>query len=333
MPDYTDAIALIQNAQRVLLTTHIRPDGDAAGSLIAIERAINASGAAAQLLFLSSLPEPYCLGFQNPPWLLGKDITEEQITAGRLDRFDLIIVVDTSAERQLPGVADYLKKRSHGVLVLDHHQGSDPLGTCRIIDTNACAAGELAFDLYRAAGWKLDPTTATALFMAIASDTGWFRFQNTSAKALRMAGELVAAGAQSDLLYRRLYQQYPPARLRLRALAMATLELHCHDKLALMHITKAMLTESGAPRGLIENIVNEPMEIGSVEAVALLVEQDNGQTRCSLRSREIIDVNAIAQTLGGGGHARAAGLTLDLNIPQARQKIIDTISPALQSTP
>jgi phosphoesterase RecJ-like protein len=269
-------------------------------------------------------------------WYMGRDVTQEQVAAGKLDEFDLIVVVDTSSTRQLPGLGDYLQKRSSkakdtglDVLVLDHHLVSDAIGSERVVDERAGATGQIIFELSVEAGWSLSKETAEALFVSIADDTGWFRFENCSARVLEIAGELVKAGVKPDKLYQRLYQNDSPARLRLRARAMDTLELHCDGRLAVMHISNEMLAACGAQRSDIENIVNEPQSISSVVAAILLVEQDNGGTRCSLRSKDIIDVNAIAKQFGGGGHARAAGLTVADGLAATKEKLVSIISERL----
>ena len=328
--DFQKALELINKSTNCLLSGHIRPDGDSCGSMMAMTYALKKLGKKTNPILLSPLAKWYEFLFDSKVPLLGNDITVKELESGRFDDCDLVIIVDTNSYIQLPGLADWLKKTNKPILVMDHHKTSDGIGNVELIDTEAAATGEIIFDLFNHAGWEIDKKIAEALFVAIATDTGWFRCQNTSARACSIAGELIAAGTQPDRLYRQLYQQFPAARFHLRTLAMQTLELHCDGQLAVMQITKAMLSEIGADRSLIENTVNEPMEIASVEAVALLVEQDDGQTRCSLRSREVVDVNAIAQTLGGGGHARAAGLTLEMKIPQARPQIIDAISQALQ---
>ena len=337
MQDFTDAIAEIRAARSILLTTHVRPDGDAVGSVVALDHVIQAAATlenrpcTTQLLFLSQVPQQYRFMLPRSPWVMGEDIAAQEIASGRLDDFDLIIVADTGAERQLVGISDYLKQRDCGVLVFDHHLTHDGIGTLRVVDTQAGATGQIVFQLCRAANWCLDEPAAAGLFVAISSDTGWFRFQNASASVLSTAGELITAGAQPDRLYRQLYQNFPPQRLHLRSLALQSLELHCDGRLALMQITNAMLTQTGADRSHIENIVNEPMEIGSLEAVVLVVEQDDGGTRCSLRSRELVDVDAVARPFGGGGHARAAGLTLELPLSQTREKILNAMTQALQN--
>jgi len=333
--NFNKALELIEAAQRILLTTHVRPDGDAIGSLTALQMIIEhyahqkEKSCSTQLLFLSDVPENYQFMLKQKPWLLDEQITRKEIENGSLDQFDLIIVVDTSAQLQLPGLVPYLMQREKGVLVIDHHLSGDQIGQCRLIDTKAAASGEIIFDLFGQAKWHLDEPIAQALFAAIATDTGWFRFENCTARTYAIAAELTAAGARPNELYRKLFQSYPPERLHLLALVLGNLELHCDGRLALMQITREMLQTSGAKRRHIENIVNEPQQIHSVEISVLLVEQEDGQTRCSFRSRTDIDVNIIARQFGGGGHARAAGATLDMPIAQGHKKIIKIFRDAL----
>lgn len=325
----------LEKARNVLITTHVRPDGDAVGALVALrnvlEHAARRAGraCAVQPAFLSDVPEAYRFLLAEEPWLLPRQLSDEDVRAGALDRFDCIVVADTSALVQLPHVGDYLRSRGQGVMVIDHHLATDELGQCRLVNPHASATGEIIFDLCRYAGWCLDPLTAAALFVAIATDTGWFRFENASSRAYEIGACLVAAGAQPAALHRRLFQSFPPARVRLLALALAGLELHADDRVALLHITRDMLARAGADRGLIENIVNEPQQIASVAVVGLLVEQDDGGTRLSLRSRGQVDVNAVAARFGGGGHAQAAGATLLEPLPAAREKLLAALLAAL----
>jgi bifunctional oligoribonuclease and PAP phosphatase NrnA len=346
MKNFEQAILLIESARRILITCHVRPDGDGVGSIVALKNIIEKTArqdrrdCEVQLLLLSTASKVYQFLFAEPPRILEQDITQQQIDAGELDKFDLIIVADTSATRQLKGIADYLKKREqkagsdqsgdNSVLIIDHHLSGDIKGNCLLINTKACAAGEIVYDLCREADWPLDEASATALLAAIGTDTGWFRFENTSARTFEISAALIQAGARAEKLYQKLYQNYPPERLRLVTLALETLELHAEGQLATMQITGKMLAQSGAKRAHIENIVNEPQQIGSVIAVLLFVELDDGGTRVSLRSKAVVDVNELARQFGGGGHARAAGITMELSLEEARLKIIDTMLTALK---
>jgi phosphoesterase RecJ-like protein len=332
---YKQALSLIESAKKILITSHVRPDGDAVGSIAAMKLAIEQAAArrdriiAVDMLFLGPVPEVYQFVLPAPAMIWGQEDGQSSVDAAKLDEYDLIIVVDTSAVRQLPGIGEYLQKREKPVLVIDHHLASDSIGTVRLIDSSACAAGELVFALLDAATWPVDRAIAAALMVAIGTDTGWFRFENASAKAYQVAARLIEAGVAADEIYQKLYQNDPPQRLQLMALALQSLELHGEGKLAVMYITRDMLTRAGANCTHVENIVNMPQQIGSVIAVALLVEQDDGGTRCSLRSKSTVDVNAVAQSFGGGGHARAAGLTMNEKIEQAKKKIIAALMEKL----
>jgi bifunctional oligoribonuclease and PAP phosphatase NrnA len=334
--NYQHAIPLLESARKILITAHVRPDGDAVGSVAALKLAIEqAPGRRVQdgsvdMLFLGPVPEVYQFVLPGPALIWGHDMTGEQVEAGALDRYDWMVVVDTRAVRQLPGIGEYLQKRQKEVLVIDHHLAGDEIGTVRLIDSGACAAGELVYELIRQGGWPMDRRVAAALLVAIGTDTGWFRFENASPRAFRIAAELIEAGAAADEIYQKLFQNDPPERLRLLALTLDTLELDTTGRLAVMHITKDMLERSGASRSHVENIVNMPQQIGTVIVTALLVEEEDGGTRCSLRSKSTVDVNAVAQQFGGGGHARAAGLTMPDGLTEARTKMIAVLNRELQ---
>ena len=328
---YEQAIAKLNGARRILLTSHVRPDGDAIGCLVGLREMLEAGQPGrTQVLLLSEPGDQYVFLLEKPYWVLGRDVTEEQVKAGRLEEFDAILVVDTSAVRQLPGIGDYIRQRHRGVVVIDHHKGNEPIGEVRVIDTGAGAAGELVYELGRRAGWQVNRVAAAAIFVAISTDTGWFRFENCAPRTLKIAGELVAAGAQPDELYHQLFQNFPPARAKLVAEALASLELFADDRLAVMQITNETMQRLGAKRSHIENIVNEPAQIGSVLVTILLVEEKDGNTRVSLRSRAVVDVNELAQRFGGGGHARAAGLTRSEPLPVVRALLIREITKMLE---
>ena len=333
--NFHQALRAIESARQILLTTHVRPDGDAVGALVALQSCLKNAAqkkqkpCTAQLLFLSSVPDHYQFLLPAEPWTVHNQLNPQPIDSHTLDQYDLIIVVDTSADRQLPGLGEYLKNHPSRVLVIDHHLAHDGLGAIKLIDTHAAAAGEIVYNLICTAGWTIDPDTATALFVALSTDTGWFRFENVTDQTYHIAAQLVAAGAQPHQIYRTLFQQFPASRLKLMTQMLQTLELFCNDRLAVMHITTDMINQTGAQRTQIENMVNEAQQIGSVEVTVLLVEQKDRSTRVSFRSRGHLDVNHIAQKFSGGGHANAAGATLNLPLNDARSQIINTLTHAM----
>ena len=333
--DYERAIKLLRDSERILLTSHVRPDGDAVGSVGALrallEQAARKEGrrCSVRTLFLGEVPENYGFVLAETVWVLGRDVQAEELGGAWLEQFALAVVVDTHAARQLPVIGEALAGWSRPVLVIDHHPAGGTLGDVRLIETEAGAAGVLVYELADRAGWPITTAVAEALFVAISSDTGWFRFSNCGRRVFGIAGRLIEAGADPSVLYRRLYENFPAARLKLVALALGTIELFAGGRAALMHVSKAMLAQSGAQRSHIENIVNQSQQIGSVEVSVLLVEEEDGTVRASFRSRGSTDVNVLAQGFGGGGHSKAAGASLEAGLEAARATVRTAVEAAL----
>jgi nanoRNase/pAp phosphatase (c-di-AMP/oligoRNAs hydrolase) len=333
--DFQKALNMIRSAHNILLTTHVRPDGDALGSLCGLGQLIEYIAKQQHRdikttsLLLSDPPDLYQFILPENIWVCNQIQNPHDIEVGQLTDYDLIIVADTSATKQLPGIGPWLKNYAPNVLIIDHHVSSDIEGRHRLVDTSAAACAQIITELARQADWSFNPVAAQALYAAIATDTGWFRFESCTAQTYRDVADLVEAGAQPAEIYQNLFQNDPPERLALMTRTMETLELHADNRIALMQITCEMLKETGANRSHIENLVNIPQQIASVIAVALMVELDDKTVRCSLRSRGNYDVNKIANTFNGGGHTNAAGLSLKTSLDQAKPKILDALKQKL----
>jgi phosphoesterase RecJ-like protein len=270
--------------------------------------------------------------FDRPMPILGNDITQEQLMAGEYDACDLVVIVDTDSRVQLPGLAEWLMKvrADKKVLVIDHHVTGDGLGDVQLVEPEAAAAGEIVFDLYKAAGWSITERVAEAIFIALSTDTGWFRFGNADSRIFHTAAELINAGARPDLIYRRLYQGFSPSRLRLMVRMLEHLELYEEEKIAIQYILRRDFDETGSSGPDTENLIDECQRISTVEAAVLLVELSDGRFRCSLRSKGVVDVRAIAQKYGGGGHTLAAGVTLDGPLEAAKKLVVEEIAAQLK---
>ena len=332
------AVELIDKSQSVLVTTHTKPDGDACGCVAAMCEARGAVGKKAQPLMLSPVPQWYAFLFAGlaprtrggKVPVLGEDIKLEELTAGRFGRFDLIVIVDTNSVSQLPEFDEYLKQNSAPVLVIDHHETSDGLGDVEIIDRSAAAAGLIVLDLFRHAGWTLTESIAEAIFVAVATDTGWFQFSNTDSRTLRACAELIDAGAKPTQIHADMYQNFSHARFRLMVAMLNSLELHLNGRYAAMQITQRDFQQTGAAYHDTENLINESHRIGTVGASALFIELKDGRIRCSLRTRLPSvgqgrggpDVSQIALKFGGGGHTMAAGTFLPGPLEHAKQLIL-----------
>ncbi len=321
--EFQQAVGLISGASNVLVTSHTRPDGDACGSVKAMCEALKSLGKKVQPLFLSPVAGWYQFLFaeEKVPILIN-DIKLEQLRSGEFDGFDLIIILDTNSYIQLPNFDEWLKESSAKVLVLDHHITADGLGDVELVDSTAAATGQIVLDLFRHAEWELTESVAEAIFVALCTDTGWFRFLNTDSRCFRDAADLVDAGLKPARIYRKLYQNFSPARMKLLTAMLDNIELHLDGSLALQHVMRDDFDRTGATGTDTESLIDECQRIKTVEAAALFVELKDGDFRCSLRSKGIIDVREIAQKHGGGGHSMAAGVTLAGPLEAAKELIL-----------
>ena len=326
--EYRAAAAVLDAAERILITTHMKPDGDACGCLRAVMDHLVLRGKTVYPLVLSPLASWYGELFDSPVPVLGNDITPEQLGQA-YGGCDLMVIVDTNSYIQLPGLEEFIKAaRATGspkILVIDHHITGDHLGDMELIDSQAAAAGELVFDLFKAGGWTITPRIAESIFIAVATDTGWFKYGNADSRIFHTAAELIGVGVHPNDVYRRLYQSFSPARLALMTRMLDHLALHAEGRIATQYILRRDFDETGASGPDTENLIDECQRIQTVEVAVLLVELADGKYRCSLRSKGGVDVRAIAQAYGGGGHTLAAGVTLPGPLEAAMGRLVGDI--------
>jgi phosphoesterase RecJ-like protein len=315
------AVELIKKSDEVLVTTHIRPDGDACGCMMAMAKALEALGKKVKLLMLSPIPKWYKFLFEEKVPLFGEDVTLEQLMNDQFDDFDLIILLDVNSDNQLGDFCEYLKKKEKKVIAIDHHVTGDGHGDVELLDTSEAATGLIVYELFRYAKWPVTEKIAKSLFVAIATDTGWFQFNNTDSRVHRICADLIDAGVNVTEVYHQLYQNYSAERFNLMLRLLNSLELHCDGRLAIQHITQADFEQTGAAYSDTENLIDECRKIGSVEAAALLVETPDMCIRCSLRSLDRVDVLKVATAFGGGGHTMAAGAHLEMTLEQAKEAV------------
>jgi phosphoesterase RecJ-like protein len=309
-------------ADRLLIVTHARPDGDAVGATAALAAAARAAGKSARTLVPGGVPDRWAFLFPD-----ARPAGTEDFPA-LADEADLIVVVDTCAFAQLDGLEGAVRARRDKVVVLDHHATRDDVGSVQWVDTSAAAAGVMVAELLGAMIWPVTPAVADALMTALTTDTGWLRFANTDGRCLRAAAKLLDSGVRPDELYSRLYEADRPERLRLLTRALASLRLEADGRIATMSLRGADFAETGARADETENFVNEALRIGCVE-VAMLLAETGDCTRVSLRSRGAVDVSQVARAFGGGGHARAAGLRATEDIEALADRLVHASARAL----
>src|SRR4051812_14805458 len=242
---YQQVIETLSRCKKVLVTTHVRPDGDALGSVAAMMMGMKKVGIESKALLLSHLPRKYAFVFQENqiPFI---DVESGWPAENPLDGFDALLVMDTGTWSQLPGLEERVKQFDGKKIVVDHHLTQQNWADVKLVLIEAAAAGEIAAELLEFWQVPLDPAIATALYIAIASDTGWFQFSNTRPFTMRLAATLMEVGVNTDRLYQMLYQNERVERVRLQTRAMATMELLMEGRLAVMTITKKDFRETGA---------------------------------------------------------------------------------------
>ncbi|HOW69052.1 MAG TPA: bifunctional oligoribonuclease/PAP phosphatase NrnA [Phycisphaerae bacterium] len=327
---------LLAGWRRTLILTHQRPDGDGLGAVVAMKRVIEAGGRQATAMVYEEVPGRYV--FLADPGFFerwsGGDVA-------RLDaRFDGLLVLDTSSWAQVEPAAGYLRVSSRPRIIVDHHATGDDLSgqaasIVGLIDSTAASTCTLVREWCQAIGASLDAQAAQALLVGMTTDTGWFRFSNTDGRTLAAAAALVEeSGARPEELFARLYESWSPARLRLKALALASLELHADNTLAVMHLDPDMFRQAGATSADSEELVNEPMATASVAVSVLLIQQDDGRIRANFRSKSPqvcgrdVDVASVAESFGGGGHRRASGAKIEGDMAGVRERVVKALMEA-----
>ncbi len=326
-----NAAGWLRACRRPLLLTHRRPDGDALGALSALTHALRRRGLDPQPTLYEPLPPRYA----GVPGLVAPRRWDRE-SAALAAACDAVVIVDTCAWSQLEPAAAFLRQAPR-TLVIDHHPTRDDVGIrpgdLRLIDDSAGAVCLVVAELLPALHVALDTTLASALFLGIATDLGWFRFPGTDARALRIAADLVAAGARSHTLYGAIYEREPAAKLRLIGRMLTSLDVRADGRLAVLALRRADFAAAGADGSMTEDLVNEATRLEGTEATVLLTEEADGAVRVNLRSKSWLDAAQLARTLGGGGHTRAAGARLPGPWEQAVPRVLAALEAALAAGP
>jgi len=308
--------AQLRRYQRLVVTSHVRPDGDAVGSSLALAQALTALGKSAQVILRDPAPDP---------------LTEfpgvETITLAAAVPADTeAVVVLECGDLDRTGLSglDHCE-----VVNVDHHQGNNGYGHVHWFDPSYAAVGEMVFEIIEALGAPMTAEMATLLYVAIVTDTGSFRHPGTSPRTFAISGRLVAAGADPVLTARRLYDSNSVSRVRLQGAVLQTLDVEADGRIALLELTAATLAATGAAADDTEGIINIPLSIKSVQVALFFKATENGNYRVSLRSKGSLDVGAVARGFGGGGHLNASGCTVPGPMSAAREAILGRLLPIL----
>lgn len=334
------AVKLLAEAGRIVVTTHAKPDGDAFGAVVGMSGALRKAGLAVTACFMPPVPASFRL-------LRGCEEVKVLANGERLPEAPLTLVLDTGAWSQLVPIRQDLQKRLDRTLILDHHISGDVPAGHRYIDVHAAASSEIVAEAIDALALEkalpreklYDATVAEALFVGLASDTGWFRFSNTRPLTHELAARLLRMGVNHAELYQKLEQTDRPEKLMLLIRALSSLQLVAGGRAALMVLRREDFTHSGALIEETERFVDIPQVVSTVEVVVLITEPPpddagaHGPVRLSFRSKpghHAVNVADLAKAFGGGGHARAAGAKIDAPLEQVIERVTATITTAIE---
>jgi len=319
--DMAQVAEALREGRRFLLTTHEGPDGDALGSLLAMHQMLEQLGKDS-VMFLAAKEFPLPIEYRFLP-------LEEVFHEPPADMADRIVVfLDCGNVERMP--VDFLREGGTRVVNIDHHHDNTRFGDVNLVDTDASCTAEIVYELGSLLETEMTPEIAAALYVGLVTDTGRFMYENTDARAHRMAADLIEAGVDVADTYHRLYERVPLEKLRLVARALEQIERPC-DGLVITYIGERDYQQTGSSEEMTEGIIDYLRSLEGATVAAVIRELGSrGQAarKVSLRSSgEGGDVSAIARARGGGGHVRAAGFSTDLD----KEEIVEFLCTELAS--
>lgn len=314
-------VDIINEGKTFIITTHLFSEGDAIGSELALHRFLCGLNKDAVIVNNEALPAVYrCFDTdRDVKFLRNKDVNIN------LNDYDAIFIVDVADWSQLGDFADMIKASSITKVCIDHHASNSGYADINFIDKHASSAGELIFDLIAFMNGEITLEIATPLYLSIATDTGWFKFSNTSATALKACSDLIKIGVKSEIIYEQLFQNKHKSYLKLLSLALSILRPECDGKVVWTKITKEMIKSAGVPFVDTDVIIDLVRAVQEVEVVIIFREIGNRKTKVSFRSKHTADVAKLASDFGGGGHVRAAGASINQPIDTAIGNVISGV--------
>lgn len=324
-PDPPRAILdALKEAKRLLVVSHTNPDGDAIGSSLAMASYLQSAGKEVIILFDSPVPAVY-------------EYLHSANKIIKAETYNKPLVVDTVVALECPTQERMgeVKNRISGdetIICIDHHIDSNEYGAVNWIDTSFSSVGEMLWHMFKLDGYKFDEMVAAQLYTAVMTDTGRFRFDNTSPRTMICASELIAAGAKPDKISRAVYYDTKLSTLKLHGLVLHGIQFVADNRICYLSLTNEMLKVAKAKRSEAEGLIDFTLFGNGVQIGAMFKEADPNKTRVSLRSAVDINVAAIAGEFGGGGHFRAAGFDIEAGIDQARQIVLKRLEEELNGS-
>lgn len=310
-------VARLTPGMTVALSTHINADGDGCGSEVALAHLLRQRGVTCRIV--NPTPWPTMFDFLLEGGI--EDASARGVAA--LQGIDALVVLDINDVRRVGGLADAVRALTVPVCVIDHHVAGDvPIGDIVVADTTVCATGELVYDVALTLGLELTPYIARALYCAILTDTGSFRFSNTSPRAHAIAAELLNVGVDPEEMYRRIYAQVSVGRMELLRDALGSLNVDAELGLAWISVEAGVMERYDVTSEELDGIVEHPRSIAGTRLALFFRDLGYGKVKVSFRSTGAVDVQRLARTYGGGGHAKASGAMLTGALDEVRTRVV-----------
>lgn len=316
-------LEIIRKTKNIVLATHVNPDGDALGSLIGLADTLETMGK--HVFRYLEEPVTHLYHFLPDTGKMLTDISALQDFARQAGGDILCISLDCGDRKRLGKSADDLLK-IRPFIVIDHHKNNYGFGDISWIDSQRSSTGEMVFDLTETLVGRISENAAVALFAAIVTDTGSFRYELTSAHTFNVARKLVGLGVRPARVSGHLYDNYTAGRLQLLQKVLATLEILGGGRIAIIRVTTDMLESTGCSLEDTENFINLPRSVTTVKVAVFLKEIGADRVSVSLRAKDTCDVAEVASRFGGGGHRNAAGFRVSqTTVDEVRDKVLSVL--------
>jgi len=321
-----EIIDLIGRHETFTLVTHFNPDGDAAGCLASLATFLRDQGKKVHAYYPGHLISTYDFLSARGGIMCYEDAEDAD---SRIAESPVIILLDANEWSRTEKIEQAIRRSPGLKVVIDHHPIEESEFDFTWVDVSAASAGELIYQLIKAMGGRITEEIGTALYVTILTDTGSFRYANTTARTHLIAAELIEAGVKTSLLYQEVYERNPVEKIRLLGYCLENLQIGCDNRMAWVSVSQDALKRYNAEIWMTDGVVEVVRTITRVEVTILIVEKGRDLVKLSLRSRNNLDVNVLARSLGGGGHPRAAGCVLKMDLKSAEQLITGKAREAL----
>ena len=316
----SQVVQLIEQKQRFMVTSHVRPDGDGLGSGLALYWMLRALGKEADVVLRDRVPPAYTVLPGSELVIVKEDVSES---------YDAAFIIECS-DVDRPGLPSL---KDQFVVNIDHHSTTVPFGEVNWIDSTAAAVGEMIYNLCKALGVEVTKEIAECIYTALLTDTGSFHFSNTTERTLKIASELVRRGVEPARISQALFYSGSFSKIKLLGLVLSNIERDESGRIAWITLDRATMYEADACEEDADGIVNHALSIGDVEAVAFFKELSPGAYRISLRSKGKNNVAKVAEVFGGGGHRNAAGCRIEGDFDDVRRRVIEGLQSCVGVAP